>query len=70
MDREPRPLEDPFIHCGLIASGGQVMRRSTTRELLRKELDVLCFEMEAAGLIDKFPCLVIQEICDYADSHT
>jgi nucleoside phosphorylase len=25
--------------------------------------------MEAAGLINSFPCLVIRSICDYADSH-
>ena len=25
--------------------------------------------MEAAGLVDNFPCLVIRGICDYADSH-
>jgi hypothetical protein len=25
--------------------------------------------MEAAGLMDEFPCLVIRGICDYADSH-
>ncbi|KAF4553167.1 Ankyrin repeat-containing protein 19 [Elsinoe fawcettii] len=25
--------------------------------------------MEAAGLVDEFPCLVIRGICDYADSH-
>ena len=25
--------------------------------------------MEAAGLMDAFPCLVIRGICDYADSH-
>jgi hypothetical protein len=25
--------------------------------------------MEAAGLMDGFPCLVIRGICDYADSH-
>jgi hypothetical protein len=29
---------------------------------------VLCFEMEAAGLMNSFPCLVIRGICDYADS--
>jgi nucleoside phosphorylase len=69
VDREPRPLEDPFIHYGLIASGDQVMRHGATRERLRKELDVLCFEMEAAGLMDDFPCLVVRGICDYADSH-
>jgi nucleoside phosphorylase len=30
---------------------------------------VICFEMEAAGLMDSFPCLVVRGICDYADSH-
>jgi nucleoside phosphorylase len=30
---------------------------------------VLCVEMEVAGLMDEFPCLVIRGICDYADSH-
>ena len=69
MHREPRTSEDPFIHYGLIASGDQVMRHGATREQLRRELDVLCFEMEAAGLMDRFPCLVIRGICDYADSH-
>lgn len=33
------------------------------------ELNVLCFEMEAAGLMNNFPCLVIRGICDYSDSH-
>ena len=33
------------------------------------ELNVLCFEMEAAGLMTNFPCLVIRGICDYSDSH-
>jgi nucleoside phosphorylase len=25
--------------------------------------------MEAAGLMDTFPCVVIRGVCDYADSH-
>lgn len=45
------------------------MRDGVTRERLRTELNVLCFEMEAAGLMDNFPCLVIRGICDYADTH-
>lgn len=40
-----------------------------TRERFRLESDVLCFEMEAAGLTNTFPCLVIRRICDGADSH-
>lgn len=57
------------VHYGLIASGNQVMRDGILREQLRQQLNVLCFEMEAAGLMDTFPCVVIRGICDYADSH-
>ncbi|KAF7513150.1 hypothetical protein GJ744_010546 [Endocarpon pusillum] len=67
--REPRLSEDPVIHYGLIASGNQVMKHGPTRDRLGREYGVLCFEMEAAGLMDYFKLLVIRGICDYADSH-
>ncbi|PLB48839.1 purine and uridine phosphorylase [Aspergillus steynii IBT 23096] len=67
--RKPRNSACPRIHYGLIASGNQVMRHGTTRTRLAKELGAICFEMEAAGLVDSFPCLVIRGICDYSDSH-
>ena len=60
---------DPEIHYGLIASANQLMKNATFRDTLVKEKDVLCFEMEAAGLMNHFPCLVIRGICDYSDSH-
>lgn len=64
-----RGPNDPVVHYGLIASGNQVIKDTATRDQLKKELggDVLCFEMEAAGLMDTFPCVVIRGICDYAD---
>ena len=34
-----------------------------------KEMDILCFEMEVAGLMNQFPCLVIRSICDYSDTY-
>jgi hypothetical protein len=41
-----------------------------TRDRLKIQFDdLLCFEMEAAGLMDSFPCQVIRGICDYSDSH-
>lgn len=67
--RDPRPSSGPLVHYGLIASANQVMRHGATREKLRREKGVICFEMEAAGLMDDFPCLVIRGICDYSDSH-
>jgi ankyrin repeat domain-containing protein 50 len=67
--RPPRESQDPKVHYGLVASGNQVMRDGTTRDRLAQEHGILCFEMEAAGLIDITQCLVIRGICDYADSH-
>ncbi|KAJ5523286.1 ankyrin [Penicillium frequentans] len=57
------------IHYGLIASANQLMKDALVRDKLAAEESVLCFEMEAAGLMNHFPCLVIRGICDYADSH-
>lgn len=58
-----------MIHYGAIASGNQVMRSGTQRDNIARQLDAICFEMEAAGLMDILPCLPIQGICDYSDSH-
>lgn len=70
VERKPRDVQRIVAHYGTIASGNQLMRDATERDRLSSELGgVLCFEMEAAGLMNSFPCLVIRGICDYADSH-
>ncbi|KAK2594031.1 hypothetical protein QQS21_008250 [Conoideocrella luteorostrata] len=61
--------DDPAVHYGLVASANQLMMDATIRDALAAEKDVLCFEMESAGLVNHFPCLVIRGICDYSDSH-
>ena len=73
VNRDPRPLSDfgtpeLIVHYGTIASGNEVMKHGATRDHLQKEYNVLCFEMEAAGL-SGFPNLVIRGVCDYSDSH-
>ena len=69
IHRDPRTSDEPRIHYGLIASGNQVMKHGKTRDRLAKKHGMLCFEMEAAGLMNQLPCLVIRGICDYSDSH-
>jgi len=75
LEEIKRPSRNiPEIHYGTIASGNTLIKNAEYRdELLRNLRDVnvdpLCFEMEAAGLMNTFPCLVIRGICDYADSH-
>ncbi|EXK77074.1 hypothetical protein FOQG_18203 [Fusarium oxysporum f. sp. raphani 54005] len=71
VDRKERgeQEDDPAIHYGLVASANQLMKDALARDKLAASMDVLCFEMEAAGLMNHFPCLVIRGICDYSDSH-
>jgi nucleoside phosphorylase len=66
-----RKPQDMCMHYGLIASSNQVVKDTVFRDEINKKLggNVLCFEIEAAGLMNNFPCLVIQGICDYVDSH-
>ncbi|KAI5927657.1 purine and uridine phosphorylase [Camillea tinctor] len=61
--------DNTAIHYGLIASTNQLMNDACLRDKLAAEDNVLCFEMEAAGLMNNFPCLVIRGICDYSDTH-
>ncbi|KAF9762774.1 hypothetical protein IL306_003335 [Fusarium sp. DS 682] len=68
-EREERRSREPEVHYGGIASSNQVMKDAATRDNLAQELDIICFEMEAAGLMDVLPCLPIRGICDYSDSH-
>ena len=70
LERTKRGSPEIMVHYGTIASGNQVIRDGVIRDRLSSELGgILCFEMEAAGLMNSFPCLVIRGICDYADSH-
>ncbi|KAJ4129028.1 hypothetical protein NW768_007557 [Fusarium equiseti] len=68
VKRKPREM---LIHYGLIASGDKLIKDAATRNQLNKDLGghVLCIEMEAAGIMNDLPCLVVRGICDYADSH-
>ena len=68
--RRPRSSTTPVIHYGTIGSANRVVKNATERQKLKSNNpDIICVEMEAAGFMDSFPCLVIRGICDYADSH-
>jgi nucleoside phosphorylase len=69
VSRTARAGHDPVIHYGTVASGNQVVKHAKSRDKWAARVDAICFEMEAAGLVDHFQCLVIRGICDYCDSH-
>ncbi|KAL3474800.1 hypothetical protein BJX99DRAFT_230996 [Aspergillus californicus] len=67
-----RPQRDEGIRIffGTIGSGNQVIKDGLSRDRINSNLGgVLCFEMEAAGVVNLLNCLVIRGICDYADAH-
>ncbi|KAM0244798.1 hypothetical protein ACHAP5_005921 [Fusarium lateritium] len=69
--RRERGIDDDCtVHYGTIASGNSVMQDAILRDRLAGGNKALCFDMQAAGLMNIFPCLVIRGICNYADSHS
>lgn len=46
------------------------MKDAKLRDKWSVERNVLCFEMEGAGIMNTMPSLVIRGICDYSDSQT
>ncbi|KAJ5365664.1 Disease resistance protein [Penicillium concentricum] len=71
IERPTDKEDDSFIvvHRGTIASGELVIKDAELRDDLAQTHGVLCFEMEAAGALTDFPCIVIRGISDYCDSH-
>lgn len=61
---------EPEVHCGLIASGNQVIRDKEERDRIDDMCggNVLCIETESAALMNDFPCIVIRGIGGYADA--
>lgn len=70
VKRNP-PNKKITIHYGLIASGNQVIKDADLRDKINKrfEQNVLCFEMEGAGITLSHPCLVIRGICGKFESN-
>ncbi|KAH8797815.1 Pfs, NACHT and ankyrin domain protein [Xylogone sp. PMI_703] len=71
IPRKERDSTEPEIHYGIIASGNTLFKDAAHRDEILKDVgeECICFEMEAAGLMNNFPCIVVRGICDYADSH-
>ncbi|KAI1442776.1 nucleoside phosphorylase domain-containing protein [Annulohypoxylon stygium] len=73
--REPTDTESipeslkPRVYFGRFGSADRVMKSSTERDRLAKELGVVALEMEAGGTWEKIPCFIIKGVSDYSDSH-
>ncbi|THZ04843.1 purine and uridine phosphorylase [Aureobasidium pullulans] len=69
VQRPDREDDAPQVFYGTILSGDMVIRNGQERDRIAAAEKAICFEMEAAGLMNDFPCLVIRGISDYSDSH-
>lgn len=67
--RPRRPDNRPRVFYGLVASGGMLLKDAAERDAFARKSGAICFEMEAAGILDILPCVVIRGVCDYADAH-
>jgi nucleoside phosphorylase len=73
--RDGKFFDYPKVHYGSIASADRLIKNRKARDLWydrikeQTKAKVLCFEMEASGIVKGWPCLVVRGICDYCDSH-
>lgn len=59
----------PLVHFGRIGSADTVMKSAEARDAAAGKDGLIGFEMEGAGVWEKYPVIVIKAACDYADSH-
>ncbi|KAL3429016.1 nucleoside phosphorylase domain-containing protein [Aspergillus tetrazonus] len=57
------------FHIGMVASADTEMKSGEHRDRLAQSEGVVGFEMEGAGVWDNISCIIINGVCDYADSH-
>lgn len=62
MSTIPTRTYRTIVHYGLIGSANQVVKDGKQRDQLAQDLGIYGVEMEAAGLVNDFPCLVIRGI--------
>ncbi|KAL4931351.1 uncharacterized protein BDV17DRAFT_256672 [Aspergillus undulatus] len=59
----------PEVHIVTVGSGDTFMKSGIHRNATAEQHNLIAFEMEASGICDIFPALVIKGVCDYSDSH-
>ena len=62
-------LPIPSIHFGTIGTSDSVMKSAQDRDEYAQSRGIVAFEMEGAGVWNKFNSLIIKGVCDYSDSH-
>jgi nucleoside phosphorylase len=61
--------QQPAIHIGAVASEDFVIKSAAHRDRIAKQKNVIAFKMKGAGIWDEMPCVMVKDVCDYADCH-
>lgn len=56
-------------HQGIVGSADQVMKNAQHRDEYAERYGIICYEMEATGVMETTTCLTIRGISDYSDGH-
>ncbi|KAJ5609477.1 hypothetical protein N7528_010044 [Penicillium herquei] len=67
--RHAREKSRVQTHQGVVGSADQVMKNVYHRDQYAGWLDIICYEMEAIGVMETTSCLTIRGISDYSDGH-
>ena len=63
-----RPRQHPVVHYGSILSGNKVIKSAAYRDEMGRRFKAIAIEMEAAGMMNVLPVVVIRGISDFGDS--
>ncbi|UZP37072.1 hypothetical protein NXS19_004888 [Fusarium pseudograminearum] len=70
VDRQQRtPGQLLQIHTGTIGSSDVVMKSAKERDRLANKQEIICFEMEAAAVMQTTRSISVRGISDYSDGH-
>ncbi|EED15613.1 conserved hypothetical protein [Talaromyces stipitatus ATCC 10500] len=67
--RTPRNDNLVQVHEGVVGSADHVMKNVSYRDELALKFGIICYEMEAFGIMDTISCLTVRGISDYSDGH-
>ncbi len=71
IQRQSQSLDskNSIVHYEIIVFADQLMKDVVIRDKISQQHDVMCFEMKMTELLNDFSCIIIQEICNYLNSH-
>ncbi|KAM0250958.1 hypothetical protein ACHAQJ_008380 [Trichoderma viride] len=62
-------VQEPHIFFGRFGSSNTMINSGIVRDLIARRHNVIAFEVEAAGIWDELPCIIVKGVSGYGDGH-